>query len=106
MARRQRSPVRVGKCFAWPFAAKPGERRHSPVCRWVCARAPKGAEFVDRNDRSRTAVLHPSTKKSGWQVSFFDADGAVSDVIRKDCDTALYDAGIIPVAWRLRSAVG
>jgi hypothetical protein len=73
------------------------------VCRWICDRAPRAAEFVQRDDPRRTAILHPSTKRKGWQVSFFDQDGAVSDVIRADCSAALYDAGITPGAWRLRA---
>jgi hypothetical protein len=102
MARRQRSPV-VARCKPWPFPRKAGERRRS-ICQWTCAREPQGAEFVNRRD-GRVAVLHPSTKRKGWQVSLFDERGAISDIIRADCNTALYDAGITPTSWKLRTAV-
>lgn len=104
MARRTASPIRVGKCFPWPFKPKPGERRHAPVCKWVCARTPRGAEFASRHGVPQTAVLHPSTKKVGqWQVSFFDINGAVRDVIRPTCSQALADADIIPATWKLKA---
>lgn len=102
MKRATKSPIRVGKCFPWPFK---GRKPHEPrkVCRWVCVAAPRAAEFVHRRDPTRTAVLHPSTKRVGWQVSKFDTDGAVGDVIRSDCSEALHDAGIEPMTWRLRT---
>ena len=105
MPRRTPSPVRVGKCTPWPFPPRAGERRHAPLCKWVCARTPRGAEFASRQGRPQTAVLHPSTKKLGqWQVSFFDEDGAIRDVIRPTCDQALADAGVIPATWKLKVA--
>jgi hypothetical protein len=100
MAKRQRSPV-VARCKPWPFPRKAGERRRT-LCQWTCTRDPQGAEFVHRRD-GRVAVLHPSTKRAGWQVSFFDERGAVSDIIRSTCNEALKDAGLTPTSWKLRS---
>lgn len=101
MARR-RSPIRAS-CKPWPFKPRPGERRRQ-ICYWVCEGAVTGAEFVNRRDPTRTAILHPSTKKLGsFQVSRFDADGAVGDVVRSSCSAALRDSDITPGNWKLRS---
>lgn len=105
MPRRAPSPIRVGKCTPWPFPPRPGERRRRSMCKWVCARTPRGAEFASRRGVPQTAVLHPSTKKVGqWQVSFFDADGAIRDVIRPTCNQALADADIVTDLWKLKAA--
>lgn len=101
--KRFKSPVRVGECFPWPFKPRRADEPRK-ICRWVCdAPRLRAAEFVDRHNTKRTAVLHPSTKRKGWQVSFFDQHGAVSDVIRAGCDEALYDAGVRPASWKLKA---
>ena len=46
-------------------------------------------------------MLHPSTKRTGWQVSRFDRHGAVGDVIRPTCSEALEAADITPYRWKL-----
>lgn len=103
---RRRSPVRVGNCKPWPFPPRPGERRHAPLCDWVCDGSIRGAEFVNRRNPKLIAVLHPSTKKAGqFQLSRFDEDGAIGDVVRPTCNAALKDSGIVPATWKLRSAV-
>lgn len=104
MPRRERSPIRVGDCKPWPFKRRPGERHMPALCRWVCVRNPRGAEFVNRRDGETIAILHPSTKKPGqWQVSRFDASGAIGDIVRPTCTETLYDSGILPATWKLRS---
>lgn len=101
MTRRARSPLHV-VCRPWPFSPKPGERPHKPLCKWVCRGPLRGAEFVDRRDPRRRAVLHPSTKQAGrWQVSVFDQGGAVGDVVRDSCAAALKDRDIVPGRWKL-----
>lgn len=73
------------------------------ICKWVCdAKRIGGAEFVNRVNGQR-AVLHPSTKRKGWQVSFFDDRGAISDIIAPDCTTALDNAGVTPAVWKLKA---
>lgn len=102
-----KSPIHVAGCTPWPFPPKPGERRRRPSCRWVCrVGAPvQGALFEDRQDATSSAVLHPSTKRLGaWQVSFFDAQGAIRDVVAASCTDVLRAAQLTPGRWRLREA--
>lgn len=100
--RRPKSPLHVTGCKPWPLPQKPGERRRTVGCQWACRRGDlKAAQFVDRRDPTRIAVLHPSTKQTGWQVSRFDQHGAVGDVIRSTCGAALKDAEITPYRWKL-----
>lgn len=73
------------------------------VCRWTCPRGGATVQFRYRKRPDWFAVLHPSTKERGkWQVSTFDKDGAIGDVIRADCETALSDAGITR-EWKIES---
>ncbi len=65
----------------------------------------KAAQFVDRRDPTWTVVLHPSTKRTGWQVSRFDQHGAVGDTIRPTCSEALEAADITPYRWKLVEVV-
>lgn len=97
----RRSPI-YAVCRPWPFPPKPGERHHKPICQWACRGPMRAAEFVDRRDPSRRAVLHPSTKRAGaWQVSVFDDQGAVGDVVRDSCTQALKARDITPGRWKL-----
>ncbi len=105
MTRRPRSPLHV-VCQPWPFPARAGERRHKPLCRWACRGPVRVAEFVDRRNPQRRAVLHPSTKQAGrWQVSVFDQQGAVGDVVRDSCAEALKARDISPGTWKLVEVV-
>lgn len=97
---RRKSPLHV-VCQPWPFPPKPGERRHKPLCKWVCRGPVRAAEFVSRRDPTQRAILHPSTKRAGWQVSIFDRDGAVGDSITPTCDAALRARDIDPHGWKL-----
>lgn len=101
MTRRARSPLHV-VCQPWPFPPKPGERRHKPLCQWACRGPVRAASFISRRDPRQTAILHPSTKRLGeWQVSIFDADGALGDSIAKTCTDALRARDITPGLWKL-----
>lgn len=98
----KKSPI-VVSCKPWPFKLRPGERRRK-LCQWTCASEPRGAEFQHRRD-GRTAVLHRSTKRDGWQVSTFDERGAIGDIVRPSCNLALRDAAIMPGSWKLKQVV-
>lgn len=92
----KRSPLKV-VCKADVFG------RPKAICRWTCVAPTRGAQFRDRHDSSQYAVVHPSTKKSGWQVSFFDAKGPSGDVQATTCDAAVKE--LHPSRWRLIEAV-
>lgn len=65
------------------------------VCRWTCPRGGGTVQFRYKRRADWFAILHPSTKQKGkWQVSTFDKDGPIGDVIRDSCEVALDDAGI------------
>lgn len=104
----RRSPLRV-TCKPWPFKPQPGEKRHKPICKWVCRPGAviRGAEFASRAAHGRPAgywraVLHPSTKEPGrWQVSLFDPEGAWGDSVRSTCNAALDAREIEPGSWKL-----
>lgn len=102
---RAKSPLYVTGCKPWIFPLKPGERRRTIRCRWACRGGLKAAQFVDRRDPTWTVVLHPSTKRTGWQVSRFDRHGAVGDTIRPTCSEALEAADITPYRWKLVEVV-
>lgn len=101
---RAKSPLHITGCRPWPFPRPFGKRR-TMGCHWTCRGDLKAAQFVDRRDPTWTVVLHPSTKRSGWQVSRFDQYGAVGDVIRPTCSAALKDAEITPYRWKLVEVV-
>ncbi len=90
----KRPPVYVEKRKpAWPGGPN--------INRWACDARLQAAQFQSRRDPRRTAIVHRSTKyKDRWQVSFFDADGAASDLNRGSCAEALKE--LPPRAWRLR----
>lgn len=74
------------------------------IDRWVCDARFQSAELQDRNDPTRTAIVHRSTKyKDRWQVSFFDKRGAESDLNRATCTEALRE--LSPHGWRLCNLV-
>jgi hypothetical protein len=55
-------------------------------------------EFRDRKVPSRWAAVHRSAKRPGfWQVSWFDAEGAIGDCERADLGVALRE--LPPGAW-------
>lgn len=98
---RTKSPLHVVGCQPWPFPRTPGTRRLIG-CRWACRGDLKAARFNERYSPWRYAILHPSTKRPGaWQVSRFDEQGALGDVIRPTCSAALKDAEIIAHRWKL-----
>lgn len=91
---RKKSPLRV-RCKPLLFGMK--------SCEWTAVGALKAAEFTGRR-RAESAIVHPSTKKSGyWQVSFFDRDGPRSDTQHRSLDDAL--KMVTPKLWKLKSAV-
>jgi hypothetical protein len=89
-----RSPVRLqNRAPAWPGGPR--------IDRWVCDVRLQSARFQDRLDHQRTAIVHRSTKyPQAWQVSFFDDQGAASDIRRTTCNEALRE--LSPSRWRLR----
>lgn len=103
---RTKSPVYVTGCRPWPFPRKPGERRRTVGCIWACRGMPRAAQFSDRRNPARIAILHRSTKRTGWQVSRFDQYGAIGDVIRPTCSEALAASDIAPGQWKLVEVVG
>lgn len=90
-ARRQlrgpRSPIRLRPD---PVISKILDEK---VYLWECDEdRVRGAHFVQRDDPTKSAILHRSTKGGGnakWQVSFFDKDGAWGDSQEKTCQRAL-----------------
>jgi len=64
----------------------------------------RAAQFVQRDDPSKFAVLHQTTKPGNakWQVSFFDSEGAVGDSSEKTCKRALREH-LPRRVYRLRS---
>lgn len=91
-------------------------RRRSPV--WVVVRqllfGMKGTHFEcddarlaavelqDRDDPTRTAIVHPSTKSAGkWQASVFENGEPTRDHQAPSCTAALRDFS--PRRWRLRN---
>lgn len=89
MAQR-RSPIRV-RCRRLLFGIK--------SCAWTCERPLRGAEFTHRRD-NRSAIVVPSTKGAGWQVTTFDAAGPIGDRQYPNCAEALRE--LSPKLWRLR----
>lgn len=86
--RRARSPIRLRPD---PVIS---EILDEKVFLWECDEArTRGAQFVQRDDPTKFAILHRSTKTSSgnakWQVSFFDKDGAWGDSQEKTCQRAL-----------------
>lgn len=103
MTKGKKSPLKVA-CKPWPFKPRPGERKHKPLCKWVCRSGVpvRAASFISRRGQHWTAVLHPSTKERGrWQVSIFDEMGAIGDSIRNTCTEALSARDIMPESWKL-----
>lgn len=71
---------------------------------WACDTRLQTAEFQDRKDPTRAAIVHRSTKHAGkWQTSFFDDRGASSDFQSATCTEALRE--LPPGRWRLRGLV-
>lgn len=93
----KRPPIyREKRLRAWPGGPN--------IDRWACDARFQSAEFQDRRDPTRTAIVHRSTKYPGaWQVSRFDAEGAVGDSKRSSCAEALRE--VPPTSWRLRTLV-
>ena len=88
MARR--SPVRL--VCTRPFVDVGDDMR---ICRWMFPRGGATVQFRHRTRKDWYAIIHPSTKQKGkWQVSSFDYEGAIGDVIRATPEQALYDAGV------------
>ena len=90
-----RSPIRL-RCHANAF----GDR--NAICAWKCEGDVRAAKFIDRRAPDRYAIIHRSSKKAGWwQLSRFDAEGAVGDSLRPTCDAALKDGLDNGSRWRL-----
>jgi hypothetical protein len=90
---RSRSPLRLVK--------KKGVLGHI-LHVWACDARFRAAEFQDRYDPRKTAIVHGSTKKKGfWQTSFFDERGPAMDIQSKTCAEAMRE---LPYhTWRLRN---
>lgn len=74
--------------------------------RWRVRGKVLAATFVQRNYPDCRAILHETVKPftKGWQVSFFDGLGAVSDLVRATQEQAIKDAGLA-YGYRLESVV-
>lgn len=68
---------------------------------WTCDARLQAAEFQNRQQPEQTAIVHRSTKRAGWQTSYFDERGAASDVQSSSCQEAL--RALPPKLWRLRN---
>ena len=66
------------------------------ICKWKCpSKVGMTVQFRARWRKDWYAILHPSTKERGkMQLTTFDDDGPIGDVIRSTCEEALYDGGI------------
>jgi len=92
-----RSPVRVVSSYPWLDIGD-----DMRITRWEATEQFEGACFVDRARPDHFSVVHRSTKVPGrWQVSRFDADGAVGDVETADLTLALRE--VLPRLYRLAS---
>ena len=68
--------------------------------KWEVGPGFRGAEFVSKHVAGLSAILHRSTKKSGfWQLSMFDSGGPSSDAQFATADLAL--RGMPPSGWKL-----
>jgi hypothetical protein len=103
--KRGRSPIRLVKRYADEAATRrnPARGEHrlafdQPLYHWVCDEdRVRGAEFVSRKDPTKIMILHRATRPGvKWQVSTFDAEGAVGDVTGSSCAKVLNDV----VSWR------
>lgn len=96
MPRRPPSPVRLRCKRPW---ADYGD--DMLVCRWTCPRGGEPVQFRAKWREDMFAILHRSTKERGrWQLTTFDKDGPIGDVIRSTCEEALYDGGV-DRSWKL-----
>lgn len=88
----RKSPLKV-KCKPLLFGRK--------SCTWTPVGEFRGAQFSNRRQRDRYAIVHPSTKNVGkWQVSYFDEVGPISDTQHANAEDALKQ---VPASlWRLR----
>lgn len=73
---------------------------------WVCDDDRlEAAQFNERGNPERFAVLHRSTKPGPrWQLSFFDERGAINDVRGASC-TRLLNEDVPRHVYRLKSIV-
>ncbi len=66
--------------------------------RWTPPPGFTAGEFRDRKDPTRWAAVHRSTREPGrWQVTWFDAEGAIGDTTRAELADALRE--LPPGIW-------